>query len=266
VRQSSRPTRGQSGLEDSEVPPAVTCAACRRIDCPGCVEVARALPVADGLSWESAGGPWTARLWSTALASSSDPQRTFGLLREGALGPALAFALIAEVTALGSLGLLVALLGFLIAPALVAGILGAPAVVAFCAGLVLGSSLIMVGLHLVWGLCVELGARCAGGSARFRQGMRFGLYACGWDLLTSPAGVVQGLVSRGWQRAWGPIVAAVRVPRSALRAYTDTCRQLGRDAQRRGNQLSVMVLGSLVLLIVGLVVEGLLRFLSFSGY
>lgn len=255
------------GPDDGEVPPMVSCAVCRRQDCPGCAEsTSPAQLVGSRLAWESGSGHWMRRLWFTALASSTEPARTFGELPEGRVGPALSFALLAETLAVGSLASLSALFALLLAPELFARVFSTPLVVVGAAGLVLGLSLVMVALHLSWGLCLELGAGSTGGSARFRQGMRFGLYACGWDLLTSPAGVIEGLLSRGFVGAWWPIVQAVRVPRAALRAYVQDCRHLDGSAQRRGTQLSVVVLGAMLLSILVAVVLALLRFTRMLGY
>jgi hypothetical protein len=206
------------------------------------------------------------RLWFTALASSTEPSRTFGELPDGRVAPALAFALLAETLAIGSVGSLLALSALAIAPELSLRILSTPAFLGAALGLLFGLSLVMVFLHLLWGLCVELGAGSTGGTARFRHGMRFGLYACGWDLLTSPAGVLEGLWSRGLVNAWPPIAQAIRVPRAALRAYVEDCRHLDGSAQRRGTQLSIAVLGAMLLLLLFVVLLALWRFTQFLGF
>jgi hypothetical protein len=253
------------GPDETDVPPMVTCAVCRRQDCTGCEAVVTLPLSATSLAWEGKSGNWMRRLWFTALASSTEPGRTFGELPDGRLGPALAFALLAETFAVGSLGSLAALSALALAPELTARILSTPAFLAAAGGLVLGLSLVMVGLHLLWGLCLELGAGSTGGTACFRHGMRFGLYACGWDLLTSPAGVLEGLLSRGFVDAWQPIVQAVRVPRAALRAYVEDCRHLDGSARRRGTQLSIVVLGAMLLLILVAVLVALLYFTQYLG-
>src|SRR5690606_28445350 len=49
--------------------------------------------------------------------------------------------------------------------------------------------------------------------------LRFGLYSAGWDLLTSPAGLILlGLFGRSADR-YRPVVAAARAPRPALRGF-----------------------------------------------
>lgn len=253
------------GSDEADVPPMVTCVVCGRHDCAGC-EVPRLQPLSTmSLAWEGNSGSWSRRLWFTALATSTEPARTFGELPDGRVAPALVFALLAESLALGSLGSLLAVAALAVAPDFSARILTTPAFLAAAGGLLVGLSGVMVALHVVWGLCVELGARNTGGIAHFRQGMRFGLYACGWDLLTSPAGVLEGLLSRGFVRAWRPILQAVRVPRAALRAYVEDCRHLDGNAQRRGVQLSIAVLGAMLLSLVTAAALSILHFAEIIG-
>ena len=56
------------------------------------------------------------------------------------------------------------------------------------------------------------------------------------------------------------------VPRAALRAYVEDCRHLDGSAQRRGTQLSIVVLGAMLLFILVVVVLALLRFTALLGY
>jgi hypothetical protein len=230
--------------DDSDVPPLVKCARCGRADCGGCsAPSSETAPEEPTLPWETASGSLHQRLWRTAHVTSVLPARTFGELTDGRLGPPFAFALLAETVALGSLAAVGALGGFLLAPDLWLRFSQSPTVVLACAGFVLGAAALMVALHALWGICLELGAGSAAGSFKLRHGMRFGLYACGWDLLTSPAGVLEGILSRGPRRAWGPIAAAVRVPMPAMRAYFALCRQLDPEAQRRAERFNVLVFG-----------------------
>jgi hypothetical protein len=117
-------------------------------------------------------------------------------------------------------------------------------------GLFAAAVLLMVSIHLLWGVCIELGARVDRVRPQFLRGMRFGLYACGWDLLTSPLGLLIGVTTSGWRPALQLMVLAARAPRKGLRAYTQDCRGLSRLAERRGVQLSIVafifaVLGAL---------------------
>jgi hypothetical protein len=228
----------------------VTCARCGRPECVGCAPPTGSL-TRSALPWEDARGSWSERLWRTALATSTEPRLTFGQLPEGPLLPAFLFAIAAELLAIGSLALVATPLLWMVAPYLVGDLLRSPDIMTGAAGLVLLAILTMVGLHALWGLCLELGALTCGAGARFSLGLRFGLYACGWDLLTSPAGVVQGLAGRGLVGAWKPIASAARVPRSAMDAYLQQRRQLTPAARRRAVLFSLAILGGLGLLSVG---------------
>lgn len=233
---------------EGDVPPTVTCAVCGRPECLGCSVTASAFQRGSGpVAWESSIGNWSERLWWTAIASSIHPQQTFGELPPGSVGRALAFAATAELLAIGSFALAVGLGALALSPEFSLRILSTPGFLWFAGGIVLAWSTLMVALHALWGLCLELGARRGGAAFLWRQGLRFGLYACGWDLLTSPAGVVHGLFTRGFLEAWGPIGAAIRVPRAALRAYLQDYRQLDRAAERFGTRLSILLLGGTVL-------------------
>jgi hypothetical protein len=253
--------------EESDVPPMVSCALCRRPDCPGCsVVVAPSGPTTVALAWESGRGHWLKRVWLTALAGSIEPHKTFGELPEGSVTPALTFALLAETLALASVASALALAALAVTPEFSLPILSTPVFLAAGLASLFALALLMVLLHVLWGLCIELGALTTGGRARFDQGLRFGLYACGWDLVTSPAGIIGGLLSRGFAGAWRPIVQAARVPRAALRAYVEDYRKLAPAAQRRGLQLSVGVLGTLCLALLLAVVLALYHFAKSLGY
>jgi hypothetical protein len=230
--------------DEEEVPPAVTCPRCGRSECAGCApapEVAGSIP---SLVWESRrGGSWLGKLFHTATASSTEPERIFGELSDGKLAPALAFAAVSETLAIASLAGAGVLALAVMAPDLALRALADPHVLGLLGGAAAGGVVVMIVLHAAWGLCLELGARGSEQGARFTQGLRFGLYACGWDLLTSPAGIVHGLVARGPVRAWSPIIGAVQAPRIAMRAYLERCRHLDPAAQRRGKRLTLFVLG-----------------------
>lgn len=200
--------------------------------------------------WER-GGRWHSRLWNMAVATSQEPARVFGELPCGGLSTALVFALLCEGFAIGSLAMLATLLAFAVAPGLTLLILQDPRLMPWLGGAWLVSVALLVVLHLVAGLCVELGAMMSGHAAEWRLGMRFGLYACGWDLVTSPAGIFYGLVVGRPAEVRATLRAAVRVPRVATRAYVVTRRQLGKPAQRRAMAIATTVLGVSMLLFAG---------------
>ena len=78
-------------------------------------------------------------------------------------------------------------------------------------------------------------------------GLRYALYACGWDLLTSPFGVAAGFVEGGIARALSEARMGVRVPRHATRAYLQSARQLDETGARRAVWTAGLATGALVL-------------------
>jgi len=235
---------------DDALPPVVTCARCRRPECPGCEPDPRRVEVAS-VAWEGAGS-WSRRLWKTSLDASIDPESTFGCLTDGKLTSAILFACVAESVAVGSLGALTILVAFAWAPAFMGRALADPAARRLGGEVFVAAVVSLLALHAVWGLCLEAGNAVSGGQPRWRLGVRFGLYACGWDLLTSPAGLAQGLVARGPKQILGPIGAATRAPRPAMRAYMVRNREFDTRAQRRATFISWSVLAvTLLLLVIG---------------
>jgi hypothetical protein len=234
-----------------EWPPVVSCSRCGRQDCSDFKCVLVASQSGERLTWEQRGAPWYHRLWHAALSTSIEPERTFGALAAGGFYPALLFGCLCEAFAISSFAV-VAVPLIALFPDLATQLLYSHAARAWALGLFAAAVLLMVGLHLLWGVCIELGARVDRVPPEYLRGMRFGLYACGWDLLTSPLGLLVGVITSGWHRAVGHMLLAARAPRKGLRAYTHDCRGLSRLAERRGIQLSIVaftvaVLGALFL-------------------
>jgi hypothetical protein len=231
--------------DDEAVPPVSVCVRCGLAVCGGCVPASgQARP---SLAWEDSPSNWLFGLWQTALSSSTEPELVFGQLRAGPVSPALAFAFLAEALALGSLVLLGSALLWLLAPDLAAQLLYHPGAVA--AGLVLlaGSVLLMLVLHVLWGICLDIGGGLGHGRVDIRLGARFGLYACGWDLMTSPLGLFWSLLASGPRRGLAAVGAAARAARPAQRAYLEVCRGYDADARRRAVRLAVVVVGIVIL-------------------
>jgi len=180
---------------------------------------------------------------------------------------ACVFAVFVEFLALGSLALSGLGLGFLLAPELartlaltVAG--HGPLTFAAIAAVPVLSG-VMVGLHALWGVSLELGARLSGADWRPARGLRFAFYSCGWDLLTSPAGLLFGCVSGGAAQAWRDTVSAARVPRVAMDAYLMHSRELSDARVVRVRRLVIVFTGVPILVgilaMMWLVVEAIAR-------
>lgn len=267
-------TRGaepQNEPGDSVAPPISVCVICGLAVCQGCARAPR-VPSLSPLAWEDPSQPWWLRLWRTALASSLEPQRFFGELPAGKVGEALAFAACAEVFALSSVAVPAALGLWVVSPEFTNQVLSNPAACKILLFAWITFVLCMLGLHALWGACLDWGAqlpaarRLGGVSASWRSGVRFGLYACGWDLLTSPIGMLMTLLTRGPRRGWAPIGAAVRAPLLAQRAYLELCLGADAAAQRSARRLSLYALSGGMLLLIALFLAATMLLARRFGY
>jgi hypothetical protein len=94
------------------------------------------------------------------------------------------------------------------------------------------------------------------GSTKRGRGLRFGLYACGWDLVTLPLGLVVLLFTDGPGGVKKALGLAISVPNRAARAYLSVVHGLDPErtasAAKSANMLTaVAALG--VLLLAGII-------------
>lgn len=237
-----------------DVPPASVCVRCGSAACDGCAgSPAEAHPAP--IAWE-APGPVLDKLWSTVRASATKPEVVFGELGDGPILSACAFALYVELVALGSLAVLLLFAAWLLLPDFAGAAFDLIAADAALRWVVVTSvpalAGLMVLLHALWGLALELGASSAGAGWRPLRGLRFAFYSCGWDLLTSPAGLLFGLVSGGPVRAWQETIRAARVPRAAMHAYLSQARALSPNGSLRARRLVFAIMGPPILVGTGL--------------
>jgi len=126
------PQRSRHELPDEEIddasselfdlPAAVVCARCGRADCAGCDgDEPEAAPSASGVvlvvPWERPEQPLWSRFWATTRLGVDGAEVFFSSLPDGPVGPALSYAALAELVAVGA-----CVLGF---AALALGALGA---------------------------------------------------------------------------------------------------------------------------------------------
>jgi hypothetical protein len=206
-----------------EFPAAVLCAICGQPDCSGCA------PADEGTSgvvaivpWERPGAGTWSRLWATSLATTQGAEAFFGAIPDGPLPPAMRFAILCEVLAVGAM--VAALLPFaaLALPNLAMQIIADPtmrqrALQWFAIGVPV-LALWMVIAHATHGAALDAGARRVGGRPQRRRALRYGLYACGWDLMTGPLGATWILFSRGAKAMTEVMGLAMTVPGKASRA------------------------------------------------
>jgi hypothetical protein len=250
--------------EQDAVPPVAVCTSCGLSSCGGCERAARA--AVSGLPWEDSGRHWVVRLWETALVSGLEPERMFGALRTGDVSRPLVFAILAETLALGSLLLTAASVLWLADAELARAILYHPVGLGSSVALLVGSVLVMLLLHILWGVSLDIGGRLGRTDLDVRQGARFGLYACGWDLMTSPIGLCCSLLVAGPFRGLAIVGAAARAPRPAQRAYLETSQGLGAPARRRALRFAIAAVGVAVSLLGAALVVALVWMAARFGY
>jgi len=124
----------------------------------------------------------------------------------------------------------------------------------------LGFALFMVALHALWALCLELLLRLEGKRADTDSSLSFGLYACGWDLLTSPAGLLLAVVTLGPKSGWQCVRQAALVPKHALTDYLLHQRDVRPD-----RAMTIAVLSFLASVLVLILTCGLPIFASVFG-
>jgi hypothetical protein len=224
ARSSDRSPRDDSAFDLVDVPATVVCAGCGDPACLGCVieEPTNQSGVVAIIPWERPGLGFWRRLWQTSTLATVHARTFFGALPDGDISTALAFALISESIAVSGLALGVALLALLVLPSLPGLLLADPAlrqtVFRGSAAGVFLLVLTMVGLHALHGLALDAAARRVGGR-RFGRGLRFGLYACGWDLITLPLGLLVTAFSSGFAAARRAAPLGLTAPAQASEAF-----------------------------------------------
>jgi hypothetical protein len=249
-----------ASLELSEVPATVVCATCGLPECNCDLDRTSSFSgVLAIVPWERPGGSLLGRLWSTARLGTLSPQTFFAALPPGGTAAPLGFALLAEL--LAALGLCVTLGAAVLS--LVPG-LGAELVrneeLRAELGRVLGWGvpglvLVMVALHAGHGMALD-GAARREGSLRGGRGLRFGLYACGWDLVTLPLGLLLLTFTDGPVSALRHSARGLTAPGSAATAYLTNVHGLEAPAAHRAAQRAVrrVFAPMLALIVVGFVV------------
>lgn len=237
----------------AEVPAAILCASCGRVDCAGCIR--ESAPPGASTPWERRSGSLFKRLWQTARMATVDGETFFADLGDGSVGAAFGFAIACEFFAIASLATCFSIAWYLAAPGFVNALLAdAQArqmlLLTFGAGVPL-VALLMVAIHVLWAGGLELGLRFAGAKGQARHCLRYALYSCGWDLVTSPFGFFAGCIEGGFDVATAELRAAVRIPRRATFAYVGRARGMPMVSARRALLVAGTLTGSVVLFCVG---------------
>ncbi len=254
-------------LELSEVPAAVVCATCGLPECNCELDRPSAFSgVMAIVPWERPGGTVLSRLWATAKLGTLSPAAFFSALPPGGVVAPLAFAVLSET--LAALGLCATFggLGLLIVPTLGGELLRNPSLQGYLVhGLawgVPGLSLAMVLLHAAHGVALDASARREG-SRQNGRGLRFGLYACGWDLVTLPLGLLLLTLTDGPVSALRHSARGLTAPNSAALAYLGHVHHFEREVATRVSRRAV---GIVFVPMVAVVVLGFVAGLTWAAH
>lgn len=244
----------EPSLELIDVPAAVVCAHCGAPDCPGCLgadEPTHGSGVVAIVPWERPDGSPTSRFWQTAKLATLESQPFFTALPEGAVGPAITFAVLAEMLAVSSIVVVLGAAALALVPNLPALFVSDPGlrrwVISSVAWMVPGLALAMVALHALHGHALDIAARRAGSTRKKPRGVRFGLYSCAWDFVTLPVGWVSLLLDEGLGAAAKALPLALSVPGRASRAYLRGFHRLDEASARRASHGAVLLAGAVAL-------------------
>lgn len=242
-----------SSLELLDVPAAVVCAICGDPACLGDCQIeehTQTSGIVAIVPWERPGGT-APRLWGTAKLSTLSAESFFAALPDGEIAAPLRFALLAEALAVLGMGVVAIPILLAFAPWLLDAVSRDPWLRAWLVKLlsvgIPGLAVLMVVLHSVHGISLDLGARHNGAGARTTRGLRFGLYSCGWDLITLPAGIGMLAVTDGFRAARRAMPLSLTVPKLASRAFLRGAYQLDEAASVRASKRAMWIAGALAL-------------------
>lgn len=247
-----------------DVPAAVLCARCGQPDCMGCEEAnEEESGVVAIVPWERPGGTWK-RLWSTARASTLSAESFFAALPDGPVRPAASFAVLAELLAVASMIVVLAPVVALVLPQLAAAIVSDPHLrlraIFWAAVAIPALAAWMVVAHAAHGVALNAAARRQGARSQSRRALRFGLYACGWDLMSGPLGAIAAALSDGRRAAGDALSASMRVPSRAAIALLQGVYALApapaARARRSGTRAAVAmtILSAITILVAAFVI------------
>lgn len=239
-----------------DVPAAVVCALCDDPDCPGCEHERSRSGIVAIVAWERTMMPPMERLWSTARSTTRDAEAFFEALPDGPVLPALRFAAICELMAVTSMLAVFVPVAAVVAPEwLTHVVMDAPARSLAMRLLVLGLPAfagLLVLAHAAHGLSIDRGATKQGARSAKVRALRFGLYACGWDLVIGPLGALLVAVKEGAKHTLEILQLGSGLPTRATKAFLRGCYRL--EGERAKRALGTSYVGAAVATIVGALV------------
>jgi hypothetical protein len=255
----------ETALDLTDVPAAVVCATCGQPDCSGCDaaldEPTHGSGVMAIIPWERPGQRALTRWWSTAHLATLNHRSFFAGLPDGEWRSALTFAALCELVAVSGLAVTALLLALPFMPWLPRLLLHDPLVRRTMLGAIGWGipvlALVMVGLHVLYGLFTDAAAHKEG-SRRRGRGLRFGLYSCAWDVVTLPLGLLIVALTDGFASAGKALPLGLTAPGQAVRGYLASVHALSPDrvkaaAHRAGRWTAV----ALIVLLVAAVLIGI---------
>ena len=244
-RTASRPDVeiDEGALELSEVPATVVCATCGLPECNCDIDRPSSFSgVVAIVPWERPGGSLLSRLWSTAKLCTLSPDSFFAALPPGGVLAPLLFGLVSELLAATGLCATFGAVVLTFVPGLVAELsvnLPLRGTILQAAGVgVPGLTLAMVLLHAGHGLALDASAR-RHGSLQSGRGLRFGLYSCGWDLVTLPLGLLVLTLTDGLTSALRHSARGLTAPNSAAVAYLGHVHRFEPEMAQRVSRRAV---------------------------
>lgn len=246
----------------TEVPATVVCATCGLPECDCETDRASSFSgVVAIVPWERPGSSLLARLWTTAKLGTLSPQTFFAALPPGGVGAPFGFALLSEAVAAAGLCLTLGAVGLALVPGLWAE-LSTNAALRAALGRSLGFGVpglvaLMIALHAAHGAALDRAARQQG-SVRVGRGLRFGLYSCGWDLVTLPLGLLLLTFTDGPVSAVRHSARGLTAPSAASLSYLTHVHDLSPEGAAKASRRAVsLVFGPLLGLVVSGFVAGL---------
>lgn len=268
--------RVDEAWDQLDVPAAVVCALCGDPGCPGCgFESTTRSGIVAIVPWERpGGGPMLVRLWTTARATTKDPESFFGALPDGPVSSALGFAVLTELLAALSWSVVWAVGVAAVFPTWCSHV----ALDAHARGIALriivaalpGFAFMLVAAHAAHGVSLDHGAKNAGARSARRHALRFGLYATGWDLVIGPFGAIVLALREGVVSASEVLKLGAGLPTRSARAFLKGVYNLDiartNVAIRASYVAAVLATLLAALVVVAAIVAGVLLFPPDSFY
>ncbi len=190
------------------------------------------------------GGFWS-RLWATAKLATESGPTFFARFPDGDVSAAVRFSLAAELVAVSAALLALSPVAWLLRGAWDMSTL--PRVVAAAVPML---AVMLATLHASYGLSLDLAARRGGAAGRTGHALRYGLYTSGWDVVTSPLGLLAVLLGDGRVKTWRLLRGLPRLPGSSAVAFLCGSYGLSKEAATRATRAAASLM-SLVTLGLG---------------